>query len=442
MALKVSSWIKTTNDELLPVCQPNDILTIQEEKYKKLTFYDDLCLEPCWKYFKIGYECFIWEPQFDSTVESYIYNLFNFTFSFRQLKNLGEEKTFTLKKNKTSWMCAYEMDYLTDKIFYVSDIRGFALLKITDLQILIYYYDFERKFTSDIKITFPRGFMTFLERDVKLINRSIWIVREVSRDAEWGNDDYLIDLITIKDEKEWYFVRSLSDYPIRIGKVLSKVMFVGNNYYCNNGENTFCSCKVLFIDREKLKPYRMNWKPFVEFDKPKELRNENVVVLWIYKTILILRDRMDSNVLHFLNYNKNLQLEDYKRLDLSMYINAEIAPYGNFENNIIPEINKMFLFTLENSVAVIDMRTFQVTQILECTLDKVTRIIWSEYEKMINFICDGPDGHCLTKYVVSCGNTLKELALNVVADNFSTEKIQAANLPHSLVQEILNRNKY
>ena len=53
---------------------------------------------------------------------------------------------------------------------------------------------------------------------------------------------------------------------------------------------------------------------------------------------------------------------------------------------------------------------------------------------MVNFICDGPDGHCLSKYVVSCGNTLKDLALNVVADNFSTEKIQAANLPQSLVQ--------
>lgn len=276
--------------------------------------------------------------------------------------------------------------------------------------------------------------MDFLDRDVKIINRSIWIVREVNQDPECENDYYVIDLITIKDEKEWYFVRSRSDYPIGIGNVLSDVMFVGNKYYCNKGENTFCSCKVLFIDREKLKPYEMNWKSFVEFDKPKELRNENVVVLWIYKTIVILRNRMDSNVLYFLNYNKDLQLADYKRLDLSIYINAEIAPYGNFENNIILEINKMFLFTLENSVAVIDMRTFQVTQILECTLDKVTRIIWSEYEKVVNFICDGPDGHCLSKYVVSCGNTLKDLALNVVADSFSTEKIQAANLPQSLVQ--------
>lgn len=83
-----------------------------------------------------------------------------------------------------------------------------------------------------------------------------------------------------------------------------------------------------------------------------------------------------------------------------------------------------------------------MTQILECTLDKVTRIKWSQYEKVVNFICDGPDSHCLSKYVVSCGNTLKDLALNVVADNFSTEKIQAANLPQSLVHKILSQNKY
>lgn len=39
-------------------------------------------------------------------------------------------------------MCPYEMGYITNKIFYVSDIKGFALLKITDLEILIYYDDF------------------------------------------------------------------------------------------------------------------------------------------------------------------------------------------------------------------------------------------------------------------------------------------------------------
>ena len=285
--------------------------------------------------------------------------------------------------------------------------------------------------------------MCFLEREVKLINRSIWIVRELSADPEMYEDDfYVIDLINIKDEKEWYFITSQSDYPIALGKVLSNIIFVGNSGHGSNRENAFCSCKVLDIDCKNLEPYEINWKKFVEFDKPKELRNENVVVLGIYKAIIILSNKMDSNVLYFLNFNEKLQLKDYKRLDLTIYINGEIAIYENFENNFIPEIDKMFLFTSANLVVVIDMRTFQVTQILEWIFNERPRIKWSEYEKMVNFICDSADGHCLSKYVVSCGNTQKELALNAVGDNFSIEMIQAANLPQSLAQEIMSQNKY
>ena len=106
---------------------------------------------------------------------------------------------------------------------------------------------------------------------------------------------------------------------------------------------------------------------------------------------------MNSNVLYFLNYNLN-----YKRFGLTIYINVEIATYGDFENNLFPEIDKMFQVTAANSVVVTDPRTSQVTQILEWLLDKRPRIKWSEYEKMVNFVCYSPAGHCLLKYVVSC----------------------------------------
>ena len=192
MALKVSSWVLSTKDELVPVCQPNHALnlTIRDEKYEKLTFSDDLCLDSCWEYFKRGAECFIVEPQFDSAIENYIYNLFNFKFSFRELKNLKEEKTFSLKKNKVSLIYLHEIKYISDKIFHISVIKGFALLKITELQILT-YYDFEKEFTSDIKIPLRCQFTCFVDREVKLIHRSIWIVRELNVDTEYGND-YLI----------------------------------------------------------------------------------------------------------------------------------------------------------------------------------------------------------------------------------------------------------
>ena len=106
---------------------------------------------------------------------------------------------------------------------------------------------------------------------------------------------------------------------------------------------------------------------------------------------------MNSNVLCFLNYNLN-----YKRFGLTIYINAEIATYGDFENNLFPEIDKMFQVIAANSVVVTDPRTSQMTQILEWLLDKRPRIKWSEYEKTVNFVCYGPAGHCLSKYVVSC----------------------------------------
>lgn len=281
------------------------------------------------------------------------------------------------------------------------------------------------------------------EIEVKLIHRSIWIVKE----EYWYLEEFgaciyhLIYLINIKDEKEWYFAKSQSDYPICLRKVLSNIIFVGNDCQGNSGENVFYSCKVLHIDHEKLKPYKISTEKFVEFDKPKELRNENVVVLGIYKANIILSNKMDLNVLYFLNYNKKLQLKAYKRLDFTTFINFEIATYANLEDKFIPEIDKMFLLNSANSVVVIDMRTLQVIQILEGILNKFRRIKWSEYEKMVNFVCQGPDGFCLSKYVISCGNTPKELALNAVVDNFSTEMIKAMNLPQSLVQEIISQKK-
>ena len=393
MALKVSSWVKSTNDELVPVCQPNHVLTltIQFEEYVKLILSDDLCLDPCWEYLRRGYECFILESQFDSTIESF------FKFSYRELKAIGEEKAFTLKRNETS-KCVF----FRDEIIYVSDITGFSMLKITESEILVYYYDFEKKFTSNIKI--PSCDLSVVDREVKLIDRSIWIVREVNLDFERYGDYvyYVIDLINIKDEKEWHFVTSHSEDPINLGKVLSKIIFIGNNRRGNSGNDVFCSCKILYIDHEKLKPHKINSEKFVESDKPKELRNKNVVVLAIYKTIVILSNKMNFNVSYFLNYNEKLQLRACKMLELTTYINVEVATYARFADIFIPKIDKMFLFTSANSVVVIDMRALQVTQILEGILHPYRRIKWSEYEKLVDFLCGGPDGFFLSKYVVSC----------------------------------------
>lgn len=428
MTLKLSWWVEGTNDELVPVCQPNDILTvnIEQNKFEKLTSLDKARLNPCWEYFNIGYKCFTLEPIYDDSIENSTYNLFNFEFSFC---NLEERRIFTMIKNGTSGMHS-------DGVYYISDMKGFALLRIFKLDLIIYYYDFERKFTSHIKIL-----LNYISpREVRLVNRSIWIFTFLYEHSAKG---YSIDVINIKDEKKWYHIRSYSHLPISLEKLLSGFMLVGNDGLCKDGDNIFFSCKVLYIEHDNLTPFEINKKKFIEFDKPKELENKDIIVFGIFKAIIILVDKMDSNVFYFLNYNEKFQFQFCKRLDLAMYVKADVTTNQTFGEIFIPEIGKMFLYTSANSIVVIDVRTCQVTQILEWTLPSEPYFIkWSEYEKTVNFVCDVAGVRYMSKYVVSCGNTLQELALNIVVDKFSAEKIQTSNLPYSLVQEIMNRKEY
>ena len=94
---------------------------------------------------------------------------------------------------------------------------------------------------------------------------------------------------------------------------------------------------------------------------------------------------------------------------------------------------------------VIDLRRFQVSQILEYVspVSDVMFFKWSKQDRMINMKVEAkcPTSNtyqpCYLRYSVFNGMTLKNLALNIVAESFSLEKIESSNLPHWLVQEIL-----
>ena len=61
---------------------------------------------------------------------------------------------------------------------------------------------------------------------------------------------------------------------------------------------------------------------------------------------------------------------------------------------------------------------------------------------MLNMVCSTGqrlNEYFLLKYVLYNRQSLKELALNSVLDNFSLEEIEAFNLPQSLIQEIMTR---
>ena len=141
-----------------------------------------------------------------------------------------------------------------------------------------------------------------------------------------------------------------------------------------------------------------------------------------------------------------MQLSFFKRIDFTASMNHNIGIDWHCGVTIIPHIGKMILMTCSNSFLVLDMRTFQVIQVLLSTLliSPVDCLKWSKQDRMINIICSDyhSDQHLYLKYALYRGQTLKNLALNAVVEDFSIEKIQASNLTHSLVQEIVTRKMY
>ena len=86
MALKISSWVKSSSKELIPIYM----------KYKTLVFDYDVDLGLCWEYIDENFHCCCLEPKSDNTAENYMYNLFNFKILFLKKKT-------DLLVNLTKW---------------------------------------------------------------------------------------------------------------------------------------------------------------------------------------------------------------------------------------------------------------------------------------------------------------------------------------------------
>ena len=442
MALKVCSWHKICDAEWIPNCQANDIwnVIIKKNKYRKLVYDDDIDLTLCWEYFDRRYKCYCLEPKHDGTIEGYLYNFNNFQFSFRELDCSAEKnKIFTMKKDK-------ESSFRCSDLVYVSDISGFALLKFSFNELRVHYYDFEQLFSSSIKIQISND----ATEEVKLCCMSIWIIKNMNGESY---KRYLIDMINIKNEREWYLIRSNTCVPICLSRVLSSIMLVADditnelNYEEDNVN--FSPCKALIIDYDNLMLYERNERNFIDFDKPKLCETENLAVYGIFKSTIILSpvdSSVDPEVCYFLSYNEMMQITFFKKIDFTVSIHDEIGIYWAYGLAIIPHVGKMFLITSAYSILVLDLRTFEVGQVLEYKLPYSPRGVfkWSKDDKMLNAVChnDHPDQRQYLKYALYRGQTLKELTLNAVAENFSTEKIHTSNLPQSLVREILAGKMY
>ena len=199
------------------------------------------------------------EPKYDGTREDYIYNLENkFQFSFVELDSSAEEnRMFTLKKYKECSLCCNKLDY-------ASDIHGFALLKLGFNEIRMHYYDFEQLFSSSMKIQILNNAIG----EIKLHCGSIWIINNMYNDSYVG---CLIDMISIKNEKECYHVRSNTCVPISFSRVFSSIMVVAdditNELDYEEDSLNFSSCKVLLIDHDNLVSYERNNRNVIDFDR-------------------------------------------------------------------------------------------------------------------------------------------------------------------------------
>ena len=453
MALKISSWGKSEQEELIPACKANEVLTVdlEDKKNKKLKYCD---LQLCWNCFDWNYKYYFLRPKYDNTIENYIYNLDKFHFSFRELENSAEaERIFTMKKNKTCFINYCGLHYVSDEI-------GFALLYLNVEELKIYYYDFEQQFSSTIKIQIP----DFNTKHAKLCCRSIWILTEIEDEDESYKGSF-IDVININDKREWYHIRSNVCFsPIALTSVFSSVMVVADDFEDEfdgdyAGPVIFSSCKALYVNYDNLIPYQTHERSFIDFHKPIDLEMENLKVCGIFKSTIILAETCDwdgdyiyEDFCYFLSYDERLQLRVCKRIDLSIHSNPEIAICWVNSLEIIQEICKMFVKTSENWIFVIDLGTGQVSQILEypsCfNVSRKKCLKWSKHDRMLNIIAHRYNEHTHhnesfnMKYGIFNGMTLKMLALNITVESFSLEKIQSYNLPHSLVREILNRKTY
>lgn len=150
----VLSWEEIENEQMIPVCQPNNILMDKKEKYgeyKKFIdrFYvpiNEKSLRLVWENFVQKHHCCCLSQESPNSLEEYLFSLYCFRILFEETGKKSE--VFCFKKDQN---CYAEKT----GFYYVSDRNGFALIqtqkKMFKTTLKIFYYDFRGKFTTYFK---------------------------------------------------------------------------------------------------------------------------------------------------------------------------------------------------------------------------------------------------------------------------------------------------
>ena len=184
------------------------------------------------EYFDLNYECYCLEPKYDGTLENHVYNLNMYSISFKEVgRSIEGERIFVIKKKKKK--------NFPVSIYYLADITGFVLLSWKVLKLRVYYYDFEQKFSSQIKTRIPDN----IDGEIKLSSRSIWIA---TRKENVYCNKCLIDVTNIKNER---LVSCYSCFPTCFRKENASLNYITDGDECSIFSS---SCKALYINHDNL----------------------------------------------------------------------------------------------------------------------------------------------------------------------------------------------
>lgn len=446
MALQINQWEKLISGKSVPVSRPTEVLLGENKQVKDgETVYDLIFgsarntnledLKSCWHYFVKKYKCYFVEEQLVSNkVDCYFY----YQFQFKKFTNHKEKASgvFSIRNNKMSGITSHSF-------YYVSDSYGFAILNVDVWNKLkIYYCDIQTESTKYAEISFR--YKKF-SNQIKLFKNVIWIIRR-------KNAYCAIEAVVLKDHT-WYHINSEISHPLHLEVIFSTDRFIGG---IDGPYPLFSSCKMLYIDCDHLKPNEESQTEFREFEKPSLLENEkNFKVISVFNETVIVTDKFTSSCFLFISY-KGFQIKFSRKIDASSCFQNHLQllwthPYDIY---FLPGAARMAVRTDKNFVVIIDLRIFQITQMLtfrERFSMYFLKFKYSKCDRALYLlgansdwsgIYDPERGEFILKFGIWQGMSLQELCVNVIVNYFSVSEIKSFSLPQSLIEEILSFKLY
>ena len=445
MALQVNHWEKLISGKSVPVYRPTEVLLGENKQVKDGETVFDLVfgnarntgsenLKSCWHYFVKKYKCyFVKEQLVSNKVDCYFYHRFQFK-KYRKHKE-KVSGVFSLRNDKIS--------NLTSRgFYYVSDSYGFAILHIDVWnKLMIYHCDIQTGSTKYAEISFK--YKEF-SNQIKLFKNVIWITR-------WRNGCCSIEAVIIKDQT-WYHINSGITHPLDLEVVFSTDRFIG---WIDGPDPLFSSCKMLYIDCDHLKSNEKSQLEFREFEKPNLQENKkNFKVFSVFNETVIVTDKFYTSCFLFISY-KGYQIKLSRRIDASSCFQNHlqlswIHPYDIY---FLPGAARMAVRTDKNFIVIIDLRIFQITQMLtfrERFCLYFLKFNYSKYERALYLLgrtwdCLGLIGPERREFILKFGiwqGISLELCVIVIVNYFSVSEIKSFRLPQFLIEEILDNKLY